>query len=421
MGKLIILGLDGMPFSLMKKFIEDGTMPASSKIIGDGNLMQMNASIPDVSSVSWSSFITGKSPSEHGILGFVEIDPSNYRIKFPNFLDNNCKTFWETLSEKGKSCCVINVPGTYPAKPLNGILISGFPAVNIEKAVYPSSLTYTIKNFKYKLDVEFPGSKDDLDFFFSDLLDTMKIRMNVFKNLFHKNNFDLFFPCITEIDRFHHFFFDALSNDDEKSKRLIQFYKILDEHISEIYSWADKNDKFIMISDHGFTKIKQEFYINSWLKQNNFLEDVSFEGTYLKGITNKTKAFALDPCRIFIHQKEKFRDGSAISKNEYDNLREKIIEELDKLKFQGEKVIKKCFKKEEIYPEGNSFKNAADIICLPADGFDIKAALNKNLLFGKSIFTGMHTQHDALFFINDKDFYLDHKLNISEAYNLLEI
>lgn len=417
MGKTIILGIDGMPFSLMKKFIEDGTMSASAKIISEGNLMQMDASIPDVSSVSWSSFITGRAPSEHGILGFVEIDPSNYRLSFPNFLNNNCKTFWEILSEKGKSCGVINVPGTYPARPLNGILISGFPAVNIEKAVYPSSLIGSIKNFKYKLDVDFPSAKNELDFFFSDLLDTMKIRMKVFKNLFHKNNFDLFFPCFTETDRLHHFFFDEI-NSIEKSERLINFYKILDEYISEIYSWIGKDDKFIMISDHGFTEIKQEFYINYWLKQNDLLEDVNFEGVYLKGITNKTKAFALDPCRIFIHRKEKFINGSEISKNEYDNIREKIIEELNKIKFHDKKVIKKLFKKEEIYPEGNSFHKAADIICLPEDGFDIKGAFNKNSLFGRSIFTGMHTQHDALFFINNKNFFVNHKLKINEAFEL---
>jgi hypothetical protein len=38
---------------------------------------------------------------------------------------------------------------------------------------------------------------------------------------------------------------------------------------------------------------------------------------------------------------------------------------------------------------------APDLVCLPKDGYDLKGSLEKKEIFGKNIFTGMHTWHDA--------------------------
>jgi predicted AlkP superfamily phosphohydrolase/phosphomutase len=46
-------------------------------------------------------------------------------------------------------------------------------------------------------------------------------------------------------------------------------------------------------------------------------------------------------------------------------------------------------------------------------GFDLKGALNKNAVFGRSIFTGMHTQDDALFFAN--------KEGLAEDVNIVDV
>ncbi len=49
----------------------------------------MRSTLPDVSSVAWSSFITGKNPGEHGIFGFMEIDRHSYDYIFPSFISLN--------------------------------------------------------------------------------------------------------------------------------------------------------------------------------------------------------------------------------------------------------------------------------------------------------------------------------------------
>ena len=62
-------------------------MPNSSRLMEDEIFKKMESSIPEVSSVAWSSIITGKNPGEHGIFGFTDLMPKTYPLIFPNFND----------------------------------------------------------------------------------------------------------------------------------------------------------------------------------------------------------------------------------------------------------------------------------------------------------------------------------------------
>ena len=57
------------------------------------------ASIPDVSSTSWTSFMTGVNPGEHGIFGFMDLSPNSYKMVFPNSRDVYEPTIWEMLGQ----------------------------------------------------------------------------------------------------------------------------------------------------------------------------------------------------------------------------------------------------------------------------------------------------------------------------------
>ncbi|HEX8087996.1 MAG TPA: alkaline phosphatase family protein, partial [Blastocatellia bacterium] len=69
--RAVRIGLDGTPYTLLRRFVEDGTMPRMAELIGSGTLLQMDTSLPDISSVAWTSFMTGANPGRHGIYGFL--------------------------------------------------------------------------------------------------------------------------------------------------------------------------------------------------------------------------------------------------------------------------------------------------------------------------------------------------------------
>lgn len=103
--------------------------------------------------MAWSSIITGANPAEHGIFGFTDFAPGTYRMTFPNFASLKAPAFWERDGE-GRSV-IVNVPATYPARELNGVLIAGFVALNLEKATYPQSwLPYLQDNAALSISVD---------------------------------------------------------------------------------------------------------------------------------------------------------------------------------------------------------------------------------------------------------------------------
>ena len=135
--RVCVIGLDGVPFGLLLDLAKKGVMSSLGRIIDAGHLHKMKASLPEISAVSWTDFMTGTNSGTHGIFGFTDLKPGSYDLRFPNFLDVKAPTFWDALGERGKKSIIINQPSTYPARPINGVLISGFVAVELAKAVYP--------------------------------------------------------------------------------------------------------------------------------------------------------------------------------------------------------------------------------------------------------------------------------------------
>ena len=54
--RMVIIGLDGMPYRLIKDLAESGVIPNTRAIIENGVFKQMQSSIPEISSVAWSHF-----------------------------------------------------------------------------------------------------------------------------------------------------------------------------------------------------------------------------------------------------------------------------------------------------------------------------------------------------------------------------
>ena len=83
--------------------------------------------------------------------------------------------------------------------------------------------------------------------------------------------------------------------------------------------------------------------------------------------------------------------------SDYEKTRSEIKDELNSLSFDGRKVIKEVYLKEEIF-KGDFTENGPDIYLLPNYGFDLKGAVNRDKVFGTSHFKGMHTYDDAHLF-----------------------
>ena len=414
--KALVIGLDGVPYTLIEAYMERGELPNLKNILSRGHtLSQMDASIPDVSSTSWTSFFTGVNPGEHGIYGFMELNPGTYTLRFPNYGDVAAPPLWDilggglrgkssTLSERfaGKirtplRSVVLNIPQTYPALPLNGVLTSGFVCPDLKRGTYPVEAYDYLASIGYITDVDSSKAVADPDAFFTEVFKALEKRLIAYEHFLANEEWGLFIAVITETDRLHHFFFDAAFDAGHKyHQSFIKVYRTMDEMIGALYSrfmdMTGGEGFFATMSDHGFTEIKKEVYVNSWLRQEGFL-NVDREREYFEQIGSGTVGFAMDPGRIYVNLAGSYPLGSVDAAQSKERARE-LKASLSSITHEGSPVVKAVFERDELY-SGRALGRAPDLVCLAEDGFDLKGSLKQDELFGRSRFTGMHTRHDA--------------------------
>jgi len=395
--RTVIIGLDGMPYHLIKDLAEVDVMPHTKALIKSGAFRQMESSIPEISSVAWSSIITGGNPGQHGIFGFTDIPLHTYRLSFPNFNDLLMPPFWKHKGN-GKSV-IINVPFTYPAARLNGVLIAGFVALDLRKAVYPTSLLPRLNKIGYRIDVDSNKAHQSLDLFLKDLDRTLQARIQAYRYLWDREDWRTFMLVFTGTDRLAHFLWDAYEDKQHKyHTAFLDHLHQIDEVIGEITQKIDETDSLLVLSDHGFERLEYDTHLNFFFAQEGFLRFRKTPAQSLADIDYGTTAFALDPARIYINLEGKYPRGSVKPEN-----RETIIDKLEaglrSLEVNGKKVIERICRKEEIY-EGPHLHRAPDLVLLPNKGFNLKGGLKATKLFEKDIFTGKHSQKDAFLLIN---------------------
>ena len=164
--KTVILGIDGVPFTLLEEYRKRGLMPELDRLCGQGTLMRMRSTLPEISSVAWTGFMTGVNPAAHGIFGFMELNPSTYDYTFPNFTSLKVRPFWE---REHMRTVAINIPQTYPAMPMHGAMVSGFVALDLKKASYPEHIYQYLAGIGYAIDVNAKLAQENPAAFFENL------------------------------------------------------------------------------------------------------------------------------------------------------------------------------------------------------------------------------------------------------------
>jgi predicted AlkP superfamily phosphohydrolase/phosphomutase len=402
---VVVVGLDGVPFTLLGELMQKKYIPIMSKIFEQGYFGKMAASIPEISSVSWSSFMTGKQSGDHGIFGFIDLEPGTYKIFFPNYAYLKSETMWESIGKAGKKTVVINMPSTYPAREINGALISGFVAIDINKAVYPASLVSELNKLGYRIDLDTKRARQDHDFLFRDLGDTLTSRERAADLLWDDIPWDLFVVVITGTDRLMHFLWDAYEDPGHLHHAdFLDYFRKVDRFIGRIYDKylalagsKEGDNGFFMLSDHGFTKIETEVYLNRWLVENGYLKFRKDKPETIMDIGPGSVAFAIDPSRIHINLKGKYPLGT-VDIADYEKVRDEIKRGLQELTFNdGRKVARQIYTQDDLY-QGRYVDRAPDLVVLSQHGYDLKGKVNNSDVFGRSGLQGMHTQDDAFFY-----------------------
>jgi predicted AlkP superfamily phosphohydrolase/phosphomutase len=136
--QLIVLGIDGMDYRVVRDLISQGRMPNFSRLAASGGFTPLASTVPPQSPVAWSSVITGLDPSSHGIFDFIHRDPatlapylSTTRSEAPRRtltigswrlplsggrveLLRDGQPFWDVLETRGIRTNIMRMPANFP-------------------------------------------------------------------------------------------------------------------------------------------------------------------------------------------------------------------------------------------------------------------------------------------------------------------
>ena len=292
--KVFILGLDGATFDIINKMLKQGELPNIKGIMDKGSHGALNSTVLHHSPPAWTSFATGKDPGKHGILGFIQMKENEYGLQIVNGIDNKSSTMWDDLTGEGKKVIVMNIPMTYPPRPVNGILISGLdtPSLDVD-FTYPKNIKQEIlKNTpNYQINLHLGGylyndrrKLKGLDIIHENIENQRKTVLY----LMDKYPWDLFAVRFNSPDNVQHQYWAYMDEEhpeynpraDKRLKDAIfGVYHKLDEVVGEIYSRLNSADvNLIIMSDHGSgPRVGESIFINEWLKDIGLLSRVGKE------------------------------------------------------------------------------------------------------------------------------------------------
>jgi predicted AlkP superfamily phosphohydrolase/phosphomutase len=389
----------------MQRLIAEGKAPNAARLAEQGSLLRMDSVWPWVSSVAWSTMMTGVNPAKHGIYGFIDRDPTTYKQFIPTSKHMKAKTLWETLGDAGKRVVVVNVPVTYPPREVNGILVGGFLSPTLDKAVYPPSYLPTLKSLGYILDADPWKARESKDAALQEVNAALDARIRTLFHLLDNEEWDYLHVHVMETDRLHHFLWQQMEQDHPiYAPAFYQFYQRIDDMLGQLEDRLDDNTTLMWMADHGFCTIKKEVYVNRWLMDRGWLKLRQVPPDRKQGlnaIDPSSVAYSLDPGRVVIRVQGREKEGCVAPGAEYEALRNEISAEALELRDpeDGAPIFQAVFKREELY-HGPYLDQAADLILAPYDGYDPKGPLYKETLTYKGDeLVGMHTYDDAMLYV----------------------
>src|SRR5436309_8615888 len=103
-----------------------GELPAMARLMEQGSFGYLRSMRPTLSPVIWTSLATAKTPAKHGITNFVYRTGNGDDQELHVFTSGyrRTKAFWNIFSDYGLVVHCIGWWITYPAEPINGVMVS---------------------------------------------------------------------------------------------------------------------------------------------------------------------------------------------------------------------------------------------------------------------------------------------------------
>jgi predicted AlkP superfamily phosphohydrolase/phosphomutase len=426
--RVLVVAWDGATLDLLTPWCEEGKLPTLRKLIIEGAHGELRSTYPPLTGPAWSSFMTGKSPGNHGVFEFFRRRDGGYSqvLNDPSSIDG--KTLWRLLSDTGRKVGIMNLPLTYPPEVVNGFLISGLLTPrDCDDWAYPQSLIAELgENLgRYLIHHDEKYTKGNVENLLAEQYEILASRTEAALYLMKAKEWDLFMVHYYGPDRLTHEFWHLLDpshpqHDPQEYEKfgdvVLTFFEKLDADLDRLISQLDDDIVVILMSDHGMGKVTKFINVNSWLLAEGFMnlkKDFASTCRYalfrlgfnyyslgklvlksgwgkqavqmgrgrrqelqemvfcsLRDVDwSRTKAYSMGNYgQILVNLKGREPQGCVNPGAEYEEVLNTLTERLYNLvdPESGERIVERVFRREEVY-SGEYVEGAADLMFLTKD------------------------------------------------------
>lgn len=446
---VLVIGLDGATWDLLNPMMAAGWMPNLARLAAEGTSAALRSTLPPLTAPAWSSFMTGLNPGRHGVFAFQRALNRDLERTFVNATAIQAPLLWERLSNHGLRVGVLNVPLTYPVRPVNGWLVSGMMTPSEESDfTYPADLAAVLRSRRYVIDLRV--LKQERDYrapeqrlaLVNDLRRTLEDRQAALEETLLPLGSDFIMVVYETPDRLQHWTWryldDLLSLSGPRTFERTPIhdaveaaYRAVDAALGRTLARAaGPQTRVFMLSDHGFGFRHTRVHVDQWLANQGWLTYASGKADVRKQLKQYMgwvkrflprglllrgrRAFAVNRIidwahtqaysgvaseyAIYINRRDREPYGSVTDADVAALRREikaRLLELVDPR--QGQRVARAVYDREEFY-QGPFTDQAPDIVYELAPGYEPTSEVSAGRIFSDVTAEGegMH-QPDGIF------------------------
>ncbi|MBV9503590.1 MAG: alkaline phosphatase family protein, partial [Acidobacteriia bacterium] len=294
--QVILFGLDGATFTVLDDLMARGIMPHLARFQSEGARGHLMSTVPPLTPLAWSSLVTGRTPGQHGVLGFMQYaNPNSTSVELVSSRQFTAETIWSIVNRQGRRAGALNFVAHQPAPKIEGWVIPGWVSWRwMKRLSHPPSVIDQLKRdlegFDVKkLAIDFEEERksvvgapmDDYKSWIGLHIERERQWFQVLNHLMAEDPADLVGVVFDGVDKLQHllwYYLDPRLEPEHPEPEYLRiremawdYFRTVDDILGETLRLYGDSAAILICSDHGFTATREIVYINSWLEQMGYL------------------------------------------------------------------------------------------------------------------------------------------------------
>ena len=251
---------------MIQSAIKRNKLPNFERLLNEDKVTDLFSVYPYVTAPAWTTMFSGVNPGKHGIFDMFTIDGSH--IVPSNMRNSEVPYIWDYLSWARKKVLVLGVPFIYTAPEVNGVFVTGRFVPKL--STYPEDLgeKFDLTGFDYR---EF-STEQEIERRMSQgvremslrMIEDLKLRIKTSLALIDSGSWDTIILIDNLPDEVLHMSYQDIDLIDK-------MFSLLDSLVGQLFQRLGPKDHLIVVSDHGFSEVKNVLFMNEWLLTKKYM------------------------------------------------------------------------------------------------------------------------------------------------------